>query len=105
MPLPATYEKIRKTYPKYAEALNDLGVAAKGAGPLSEATAQLVQLAAAAAVHSEGAVHSHARRALAAGVTPAEVRHAILLLTSTIGFQTVSAALTWVEDVMKGKGR
>lgn len=60
----------------------------------------LVQLAAAAAVHSEGAVHSHARRALSSGASGEEVRHALLSLTSTIGFPNVTAALSWAEDVL-----
>src|SRR5689334_8736650 len=49
--------------------LDGLGQAAADAGPLPEKTRYLVQLAAAAAIRSEGAVHSHARRALAAGAT------------------------------------
>jgi alkylhydroperoxidase/carboxymuconolactone decarboxylase family protein YurZ len=50
-------------------------------------------------------VHSHARRALEAGAKPAEVQHAIIVLTSTIGFPTVSAALSWVDDVIARKTR
>jgi alkylhydroperoxidase/carboxymuconolactone decarboxylase family protein YurZ len=60
----------------------------------------LVQLGAAAALRSEGAVHSHARRALEAGASAAEIHHALLLLTSTIGFPTVVAAMTWVDDII-----
>jgi alkylhydroperoxidase/carboxymuconolactone decarboxylase family protein YurZ len=45
-------------------------------------------------------VHSHVRRAKEAGATPAEIRHALLLLTTTIGFPTV-AALTWAGDILK----
>ena len=81
----------------------NLGKATKAAGPLNKKTSELVQLAAAAAVRSEGSVHSHARRALAAGATAKEVRHAIVLLTSTIGFPAVSAALSWAEDVLEKK--
>jgi AhpD family alkylhydroperoxidase len=68
---------------------------------LSEKVRQFVQLAAAAAVRSEGAVHSHARRAVEAGASAEEIRHAILLLTSTIGFPTVVAAMTWADDVLE----
>lgn len=98
--LPDQYRGIRKKYGKYFSALNGLGRAARAAGPLGEKTAQLVQLAGAAAVRSEGAVHSHARRALEAGASADEVYHSLLLLTSTIGFPTVSAALSWVDDVV-----
>jgi alkylhydroperoxidase/carboxymuconolactone decarboxylase family protein YurZ len=46
-------------------------------------------------------VHSHARRAIEAGASVEEVRHAILLLTSTIGFPTVMAAMSWADDVLE----
>jgi alkylhydroperoxidase/carboxymuconolactone decarboxylase family protein YurZ len=67
---------------------------------LDEKTGHLIQLAAAAASSSEGAVHSHVRRALEAGAQPDEIRHAVILLTSTIGFPRVAAALSWVDDVI-----
>jgi AhpD family alkylhydroperoxidase len=102
--LPGQYESIHKRFKKYEAALEDLGKAARRAGPLDRKTAHLIQLAAAAAIRSEGAVHSHARRALKAGATADEVYHALLLLTSTIGFPTVSAALSWADDIIKKKG-
>ncbi len=102
--LPKQYVGIGKRYKKYINALNSLGRAAKSSGPLNEKTAQLIQLAGAAAVRSEGAVHSHARRALEAGAKPDELYHTLLLLTSTIGFPTVSAAISWLDDVMAKKG-
>lgn len=39
-----------------------------------------MMLAAAAAIRSEGAVHSHARRAIKAGASAEGVRHTIMLL-------------------------
>ena len=41
--------------------------------------------------------------ALDAGATPEEILHALILLTSTIGFPTVVAGLTWVGDILEGK--
>jgi alkylhydroperoxidase/carboxymuconolactone decarboxylase family protein YurZ len=81
-------------------AVEELGQAVREAGPLDPKTGHLIQLAAAAASFSEGAVHSHVRRALESGATPAEVRHAVILLTSTIGFPRVAAALSWVQDIV-----
>ena len=52
-------------------------------------------------IKAEGAVHSHTRRAIEAGATPDEIRHAVILLTSTLGFPAVSMALTWIQDVLK----
>src|SRR5438132_9663847 len=96
---PTHYERIRAEYPHVIAAVEQLGNAVGAAGPLDARTTHLIQLAAAAAIHSEGAVHSHARRALAAGATEEQIRHALIALTSTIGFPTVTAALSWVDDV------
>jgi AhpD family alkylhydroperoxidase len=97
---PKWYATLEKRYPNFMGAVQELGKLAKQEGPLDERTANLVQLAAAAALRSEGAVHSHARRALGAGATPEEVYHALILLTSTVGFPTVSAALSWAADAV-----
>jgi AhpD family alkylhydroperoxidase len=99
MAKPKHYNKLAKRYPDYAAAVERLGEAVKTAGPLEPKVAELIQLAAAATAHSEGAVHSHVRRALKAGATPDEINHTILLLTSTIGFPSVAAALSWIDDV------
>lgn len=101
--LPKQYTSIQKKYKGLIKAVENLGKATKASGPLSKKSSELVQLAAAAAIRSEGSVHSHVRRALKAGAKPDEIRHTIVLLTSTIGFPTVSAALSWVEDVLEKK--
>lgn len=101
--LPEQYTSIQKRYKGLIKAVEGLGKAAKAAGPLNRKTSELIQIAAAAAIRSEGSVHSHVRRALTAGAKPDEIRHAVVLLTSTIGFPAVSAALSWVEDVLERK--
>ncbi|MBZ0156379.1 MAG: carboxymuconolactone decarboxylase family protein [Alphaproteobacteria bacterium] len=100
--LPDQYVSIRKRFKSYSKALDSLGKAAREAGPLDDKTAHLIQIAASASIRSEGGVHSHTRRALEAGATPEEIRHAILLISSTIGFPTVSAALSWADDILEG---
>ncbi len=100
---PPWYTHIKEKHGSIIEALENLGEAVRQAGPLPEKTVQLIQLAAAAANRSEGAVHSHVRRALQVGATPDEIYHAILLLTSTIGFPTVSAALSWAYEGIEQK--
>jgi len=97
---PPWYTHLKEKHSRFMKALEDLGEAVRQEGPLPAKTAQLIQLAAAAAIRSEGAVHSHTRRALQAGATPAEIYHALILLTSTIGFPTVSAALSWAAQVI-----
>ena len=79
---PADYWQLKKRYPAYLGAVEALGAAVREAGPLDEKTTQLVQLGAAAAIRSEGAVHSHVRRALEAGATAGEIRHALNTLGS-----------------------
>lgn len=102
--IPGFYLQTKKRYPDFFDALEALGEAARAAGPLDAKTVRLIQLAAAAAVRSEGSVHSHARRAVEAGATPEEICHAIIAVTSTIGFPSVSAAMSWVDDVLKDGG-
>lgn len=99
--LPKMYTSIRKRFQELADAVENLGRTARGLGPLDDKTSHLIQLAAAAAIRSEGSVHSHARRAVEAGAKPDEVYHALILLTSTIGFPAVSAAISWVDDVFR----
>ena len=103
--LPGFYRLLKKKHPLYLAAVESLGQAIRESGPLDARTLHLVQVAAAAAIRSEGAVHSHVRRAIEAGATADEVRHALISLTSTIGFPNVTAALSWCEDVLKKKRR
>lgn len=99
-----TYQRLRRQHPDYFDAVEALGKAVRNAGPLEQQAIQLVQLGAAAAIRSEGAVHSHVRRALEAGASAEQIHHALLSLTSTIGFPTVVAALSWADDVI-GKAK
>jgi len=101
--LPDQYLSIKKRFSKFFTASKNLGKVASTAGPINAKTAQLIQLAAAAAIRSEGSVHSHAKRALDAGAKPDEIYHALILTTSIIGFPTVSAALSWADDVIMKK--
>ena len=100
---PRWYSQTKEAHREYIGVLEQLGETIKKQGPLDEKTSQLIQLAAAAAIRSEGSVHSHARRAIKAGATPEEIYHTVMLLTSTIGFPTTSAALSWVYDIIGEK--
>ncbi|MEP7311295.1 MAG: carboxymuconolactone decarboxylase family protein [Pseudomonadota bacterium] len=101
---PAAYKRLKSQHADFMKAVEALGSAAQQAGPLDEKTTQLIQIAAAAAIRSEGAVHSHCRRALEAGATPAEIHHALISITSTIGFPGTRAALSWADDVLRKPG-
>ena len=97
---PGWYSFIKENHGKFISALEHLGEVVRQEGPLDEKTSHLIQLAAAAAIRSEGAVHSHVRRALKAGAKPEEIYHSVILLTSTIGFPNTSAAMSWVYDIL-----
>jgi alkylhydroperoxidase/carboxymuconolactone decarboxylase family protein YurZ len=99
--LPPTYRRFRAQHPDVAEALDQLGAATARAGPLDERTQHLVQLGIAVAGQAEGAVRSHARRAIEAGASVAELRHVVLLAISTSGFPTAMAATSWIDDVVE----
>ncbi|KPJ97427.1 MAG: alkylhydroperoxidase [Desulfobacterales bacterium SG8_35] len=99
---PNNYDWLTGKFSKVMQNHQELGKALREAGPINEKAANLIQLAAAAAIRSEGSVHSHVKRALDAGATPEEIYHAIILLTSTIGFPAVAAALSWARDIVEG---
>lgn len=99
--LPRSYEAFKRNYPQVWQAYDRLGSLSHRAGPLDEKTRELVKLAMAIGAKMEGAVHSHARKALEAGASRQEIRHVVLLGPTTLGFPSTVAALTWVEDVLK----
>jgi alkylhydroperoxidase/carboxymuconolactone decarboxylase family protein YurZ len=99
---PKRFREFSRRYPEIAKAYESLAEATQNAGPLDSKTRCLVKLAIASGSWREGAVHSHARRALAAGCTPDEIRHVVLLATTTLGFPSMMAVMTWVEDVLEG---
>ena len=103
--IPPHYRFEKKKHETFIEAVEALGKALKNQGPLDVRTTHLIQLAASVAIHSEGGVHSHVRRALENGANVDEIYHAIILLTSTLGFPTVSAALSWAEDILRKQER
>jgi 4-carboxymuconolactone decarboxylase len=99
--LPSPYKRFVKNHPSLAKSYEDLAVACHEAGPLPEKTRRLIKLGIAIGESSEGAVKSHARQALELGVPAAEIRHAVLLSMTTIGFPGMIAASEWVEEVLE----
>jgi 4-carboxymuconolactone decarboxylase len=100
---PPLFLKFGEHYPEVMAAYNAFGSAAHEAGPLDMKTRALIKLAIAAGARLEGAVHSHARRALREACTPEEIRHAILLTATTIGFPSMMAAMSWVDDELPSR--
>lgn len=100
---PKNYTMMQKRFGSLVKAHEEAGRIAKESGPLDTKTCHLVQLAAAVTMRSEGGVHSHARRALAAGATLDEIYHTVALLINTIGFPTAAAAFSWLNDLAPKK--
>lgn len=103
--LPRPYVKFRKGHPELDALYQDLSLKVHQAGPLDERTRRLVKLGIAMGTVSEGAVKSHARRALEAGVSPEEVQHAVLLTLTTAGFPAMIAAQGWVDEVLAARAK
>jgi alkylhydroperoxidase/carboxymuconolactone decarboxylase family protein YurZ len=99
---PGAYSRFRTAYPGAANAYDALASESRLAAGFDEKSAALLKLALAVGARLEGAVHSHTRRAVAAGATAAEARGVALLAITTCGFPQAMAALTWVEDVVGG---
>jgi alkylhydroperoxidase/carboxymuconolactone decarboxylase family protein YurZ len=102
MYLPKVYQNFQDRFPKVFEDFKKIGISTREAGPLDEKIQNLVKLGIAVGANSRGGVMSNTRKALAAGATADEVRHAVLLAMTTTGFPNMIAALSWVEEVLSG---
>ncbi len=98
--LPKIYKEFQQQFPEIAKAYDELALKCHSWGPLNEKTRRLVKLGIAIGLSSEGGIRSHARRALAEGATANELRHAVLLAFTTVGFPTMIAAMKWVDEVI-----
>jgi alkylhydroperoxidase/carboxymuconolactone decarboxylase family protein YurZ len=96
--LPPIVQRIAREHPAVWEAYNNLGQAASDAGPLDQKSERLVKLAVAIGAGLEGAVHSHVRRGLAAGLSPQELRQVAFLAITTVGWPSAIAGLSWIEE-------
>jgi len=99
--LPSIYKEFQQQFPEIAKAYDELALKCHDWGPLDEKTRRLIKLGISIGLNSEGGVRSHARRALAAGITADEIRHAVLLAFTTTGFPTMIAAMKWVDEVIQ----
>jgi len=98
--LPERFVSFLHDFPEVGDAYQALGKAVANAGPLDGKTRELIKLGAAIASGQEGGTHSHARKAMDAGATAEEVRHAALQTLTTIGFPNMMRGLSWVDDVV-----
>ena len=103
--LPGTAGQVAKEKPALWRAFQELGAATGQAGPLSEREQRLVNLALAIGGDSEGATHSHTRRAVAEGMSANELDHVAFLAITTLGWPQAIRGLTCVRDVTRATRR
>lgn len=97
--MPGAAGSLVEQYPDIWKAYSALGRAAADCGPLSERERRLVKLALAIGVGSEGAVHSHTRRAKSEGIEDAAITQVAMLAIGPLGLPRAVAAKTWIEDI------
>lgn len=78
-----------------------LGKAAAESGPLDSRTRRLIKLALSLGAGSEGAVHFHTRQAQEEVLDAEELQQIAVLATTTLGFPTAMAGLSWMRDVLE----
>ena len=103
MYLPTVYKNFQDHFPEVFKDFKQLGISTRQAGPLDEKIQNLVKLGIAVGANSRGGVMSNTRKAIAAGATAEDVRHAVLLAMTTSGFPGVIAALGWVDEVVTAR--
>jgi alkylhydroperoxidase/carboxymuconolactone decarboxylase family protein YurZ len=97
--LPSEAGNVARAYPAIWKAYSALGEACAQAGPIDRKAVRLVKLALAIGASSEGALHSHVRRAIAEGISKEEIKQVALLAIPTLGFPQAVRVLTWIEDI------
>lgn len=98
---PTEEKRFEEKYPEIFQAHRDMAQKTHLAGPLDDKTRRLVKLGVACGAGIKGAVKSHARRARSLGITDEEIRHAVILSTTTIGFPSMISTVRWVEEALE----
>lgn len=97
--IPGAAGDIARQFPDIWGAYSQLGKATAEAGPLTAREKRLVKLALSVGAGSEGAVHSHTRRAKSEGIEAEALTQVALLAIGPLGLPKAVAAKTWMEDI------
>lgn len=98
---PRAYRQFVEGHPKLGAAW-DLIAEAGADGPLDERTQRLVKLGIAMGAMRPGSVHSGVRKALAMGISAAEIQQVVALAAGTVGMPGAVACFDWVQDELAG---
>ena len=96
--MPGTAGDLGEQCPEIWSAYSSLGKACAEAGPLNDREKRLVKLAFAIGAASEGAAHSHSRRAASDGIENSALNQVALLVIGPLEPPRAVAAKTWIED-------
>ena len=99
--IPKHFQEFTKKYPHIASAYENLAAECHKNGPLNDRERILVKLGIAIGSCMEGSVHSQIRKGLDSGMKPDEIRQAVLLATTAVGFPAMMAALSWTEEILQ----
>jgi alkylhydroperoxidase/carboxymuconolactone decarboxylase family protein YurZ len=102
---PKYYKDLKKRYPEVAKGFEQLAQDCAKAGPLDKKTQHLIKLGTAIGLGSEGDVQNLTTQALADGVSPDEIRHAVLLSVTTAGFPAMIVAMQWADEIISAKSK
>ena len=97
--MPGAAGDLAEEFPDIWNAYRMLGRAAAECGPLSDRERRLVKLALSVGAGSEGAVHSHTRRAKAEGIEKEALLQVAMLAIGPLGLPRAVAAKTWIDDL------
>ena len=98
-PMSGAAGDLATEFPHIWNAYQMLGRAAADCGPLTARERRLVKLALAIGAGSEGAVHSHTRRAQSEEIGNADLLQVAMLAIGPLGLPRAVAAKTWIEDL------
>lgn len=101
--LPEVYRRFTADYPAVMQAYTALSERLHEAGPLPTRERRLAKLGIAVGAGSEGAVRSHARKALAEGVEPEAIHQVAVLAITTAGYPAAIAAYSWIDEVLEAE--
>ncbi|MBU1097530.1 MAG: carboxymuconolactone decarboxylase family protein [Ignavibacteriae bacterium HGW-Ignavibacteriae-2] len=99
--IPKHFLKFKTEYSEIANAYEELGNVIHGNSKFDQKTRALIKLAISTGAKLEGAVHSHTRKALDAGLTKEEIKEIAILAIPTIGLPSSMAALSWIDDLVE----
>jgi alkylhydroperoxidase/carboxymuconolactone decarboxylase family protein YurZ len=97
---PHAYQDFIQRYPRLAKAW-EMSAQAGQEGPLDAKTQRFIKLAIAIGALREGAIRANVRKALAMGISKAEIEQVIALATGTVGFPGTVAVFTWINDIFE----